>query len=242
MEYKENLKRLQFNFANSFLSEKTLNFGNRTVITSSLLILISLNFLSIKEIEFEGLTVGINITILTLVILLVNIYYYKQFEIAKEVDDNSFFVPEEYAKFEKKLPEIAKPFLEKIDLHNNQVLEIKNRLDSGIISLQEGEELENKLSENLKELEYWSQILENTTKAVITDGQKAKKFAELVNKYNLLNSLFPKRIYYLGLICILLRFTIDTVIIFKTQQEPCRYILEENFSFIEKIFEKNERK
>lgn len=238
MEYKEKLKELQFNLANSFLNEKTLNFGNRTVITSSLLILISLNFLTIKEIEFEGLTVGINVTILTIVILLINIYYYKQFDIAREIDDSSFSAPQNYLDFEKELPLVSKPFQEKIEIHTNEVLEVQNKIKNGTVLPQELEQLSIRLPKVIEELESSRVILQDTIKAVKSDSKKAEKFAILVNKYNTLNSNFPKIMYYIGLFCVILRFIVDTTIIFKTKTEPFKYIFQENYIYIQKIFEK----
>jgi hypothetical protein len=57
MQYKEKLHNLDFKLANSFLSEQTLNFGNKSVITFAFIILLCLNFISINR-EF-GLVKGI---------------------------------------------------------------------------------------------------------------------------------------------------------------------------------------
>ena len=64
MDYKSQFKNLDYRLTTKFLSEETLKFGNRTVISSGLLILISLNFLTIKELEVEGITIEIDSKVL----------------------------------------------------------------------------------------------------------------------------------------------------------------------------------
>ncbi|WP_306841770.1 hypothetical protein [Chryseobacterium lathyri] len=72
--------------ANSYLSEQTISFGNKTVVTSALIILISLNFLTITGIEIEGITVSINAVLITIVLQVVNFYYYQQFILSYDAD------------------------------------------------------------------------------------------------------------------------------------------------------------
>ncbi|MDP9959158.1 hypothetical protein J2T04_001037 [Chryseobacterium lathyri] len=85
MEYKGKLN-LDMKKANSYLSEQTISFGNKTVVTSALIILISLNFLTITGIEIEGITVSINAVLITIVLQVVNFYYYQQFILSYDAD------------------------------------------------------------------------------------------------------------------------------------------------------------
>ena len=110
MEYKQKLKDLDYSNVNNFLSEKALNFGNRTVVTSAAIILISLNFLSIESLEFEGISGKVNTTIIILVLLIVNFYYYQQFIIALRIDENKYKAPDEYTQFGEDIKTISEPF------------------------------------------------------------------------------------------------------------------------------------
>ncbi|ASK28738.1 hypothetical protein CEY12_00800 [Chryseobacterium sp. T16E-39] len=242
MEYKEQLKNLDYSKVNNFLSENTLNFGNRTVVTSAILILASLNFLSIEGIEIEGITLSINTTIIIVVILLVNLYYYQQFFISLKVDDSKYVSPEEYTQFGKDLNTVSEPIKAQLLEYISKGKEMTEKLVSPDLTAKEGLKLEKEVSLVYEEIKKFQEILERTKNAVIADNLKAQKFAKLTNSYNRLNARMPKWIYYLGLVSVIFRFIIFSYQVYKIQEHPLDYIIENEMNYYKVIFESKELK
>jgi hypothetical protein len=237
MEYKEKLRDLDYSNANNFLSEKTLNFGNRTVVTSAILILLSLNFLSIDSLEFEGITGKINTTIIILVLLIVNFYYYQQFSITLRIDKNKYKAPDEYTQFAEDLKTISDPFISTLPKYVKRAKEIKEKISDPNISIEEASELNIEAKINYEEVIKINELIGKTENALIADNIKAQEFANLTNKYNNLNANMPKWIYFLGLISVILRFIIFTYQVYNTQEHPFKYMIKNEMDYYRVIFE-----
>ncbi|SDQ77883.1 hypothetical protein SAMN05421664_2560 [Chryseobacterium soldanellicola] len=237
MEYKQKLKDLDYSNVNNFLSEKALNFGNRTVVTSAAIILISLNFLSIEILEFEGISGKVNTTIIILVSLIVNFYYYQQFIIALRIDENKYKAPDEYTQFGEDIKTISEPFKSILPEYVKKAKEIQEKVSDPNITAEEAMELNIEAKINYEELIKIQQSIEKTEKALIADNIKAREFDNLTNKYNNLNANMPRWIYFLGLISVIIRFIIFTYQVYDTQDHPFDYMIKNEMNYYKVIFE-----
>ena len=236
MEYKEKLK-LDMKKANSFLSEQTLNFGNRTVLTSAFLILISLNFLTITGIEVEGISVSINTVVVTFVLAVVNFYYYQQFILSYDADNNSNFVPDGYVQFKNDLISIVTIADAKLDELMEKIAKIKAESSLESTSDKRKEELFNLTKEIGLEIENYSKMTERSAAAIKIDELKAIKFVSIVKKYRILNYNLPQIIYFFGIFTVLLRFGIYTYYAYQFQENPWSYIWQNEMNYYKIIFE-----
>ncbi|WP_345989304.1 hypothetical protein AAEU33_17665 [Chryseobacterium sp. Chry.R1] len=236
MEYKESLK-LDMKKANSYLSEQTLNFGNRTVLTSAFIILISLNFLTINGIEIEGISISINTTVLTLVLIFVNFYYYQQFILSYDADNHSNFVPEEYEVFKNETLSLIAFAENKLGELTERRKIITEEFSNQTIIIEKRKELLEQLEGIAKEMQEYGIILERSTVAFKKDALKANKFIQIVKRYRMLNFNIPQIIYFIGLFTVFVRFSIYIYYVFHTQVEPWNYLWQNELIHYKVIFQ-----
>lgn len=239
MEYNEKLKSLNFKNANNFLSDQTLDFGNKTVITSAFLILLCLNFLSINSFEVGGVNVSIKSGLLSFVLLLVNMYFYNQFLVARNVDEASFSLPEEIIEFKNQIDSIDTSSITELNNLNDQLEEIEKKLQNDNL-----DDIEKEYNENAKliltnEILELSEILKPVHSKIIKEGQKITIFKDTVEKYNSLNSKIPSIAYHISLAAAILRFIIYTTI-FIQQDKPFLEYFDKDLEIIQSIFQNTE--
>lgn len=235
MEYKEKVN-LDFRKANSYLSENTINFGNRTVVTSAFLILISLNFLKLEGVEIEGITFSINSLIITLVLVIVNFYYYQQFILSYDVDDKSNFIPDDYLQFRNDLQVIIELSEDKLNELLLTQKSISNEITLPETPLIRKKELLSDLQNLTNEMEKYKNIVDNSVIEVRKDELKLDQFSSVVSKYKILNIKIPKIIYFIGLSAVIFKFCIYVYSVFQTQEYPWHYILENELQYYKMIF------
>lgn len=236
MEYKQKLKNLDFKNAISFLSEQSINFGNKTVTTSSLIILLSLNFIVINGVEIEGVSISINVVIITLVLLIVNIYYYQQFRLYSDVDKKDGF-PTEIFTLIKDAKSLGNSVSEKFKSQASRKEKINKRLQEGLLPDDEFESLINELNQMSIDLYDFGNIVKNSSMEIDKDLDNYNTYSTIKKKYSFLNISIPKVIFYLGLISVILRFIIYIYQIFSSQNDPWNYMIEDNLKYYKIIYE-----
>lgn len=236
MEFKGKLN-LDMKKANSYLSEQTISFGNKTVVTSALIILISLNFLTITGIEIEGITVSINMVIITIVLQVVNFYYYQQFILSYDADKYTDIIGEDYHDFENELLSSYKLAEDKLKVLITEKENIQNEFTAVGTTLERKKELLERLTELSSELNEYGEIIKRSKEAVTKEDTKIRNFITIVKKYKILNFKVPQIIYFVGLAAVLLRFVFYMCQIFEAQDDPWHYLWHDQLKYIKVIFE-----
>lgn len=239
MEYTPKLKKLDLKQAKSFLSEQSISFSNKTVLTSSAIILMSLNFLVVNEIDIQGVKVTINGRILIFVLLLINLYYFLQFKLSSEVDNNPVeLLPEDYLNMQNEISTIISNGKEVLNKQLSRQEEIKKYdIDSNeaTIVIRELKSIKDDMVVNVESIKITQKLLEE-------DIKKELKFSSIVKKYMRLNIVAPNIIYFLGLGSVLLRLIIIISQAFNTQDEPLKYLWNKEKENINIIFDNSEKK
>lgn len=241
MGYTQKLKDLDLRKAISFLSEQSISFGNKTVISSAFIILLSLNFIVITGIEIEGVSFSVNVVIITFVLLLVNIYYYQQFLLHSSLDKHEEYSTELLTLL-KDSDLLVKAVNEKFKSKASRKEEIAKKINEGGLDDGEFEKLLNENNQIDLELFEFRNDFEMSVSEHSRDIAKYNKYESIKKKSTLLNVSIPKLMFYLGNATIILRFVIYTCQIFSNQEEPWKYMLEDNLKYYKVIFENNSNK
>ncbi|MDW9378734.1 hypothetical protein [Chryseobacterium sp. JV558] len=241
MSYKQKLNNLDLKKAVSFLSEQSISFGNKTVVSSSLIILLSLNFIVISGIEIEGVSLSVNVVIITLVLLLVNIYYYQQFLLHSTLDQHEGYSTELITLLNDS-DLLAKSVNEKFKSQASRKEEINKKINDGPIADGEFERLLNEKNELDLEFAKFSNDFKESIREHRKDMNRYNTYESIKKKTILLNVSIPKLMFYLGNIAIIFRFVIYTCQIFCNQEEPWKYMIEDNLKYYKVIFENKNNK
>lgn len=235
MEYKGKLN-LDMQKANSYLSEQTISFGNKTVITSALIILISLNFITITGIEIEGIAISINTVILTIVLQVVNFYYYQQFILSYDADKHKDIMGYDYDEVQDVLLSSYSMAEHKLKELISEKENIQNEFTTVDTSLQRKKELLERLTNLDLEFKQFGDIIERSKEVVKKEDIKISNFISIVKRYRVLNFKIPQIIYFVGLSAVFLKFAIYIFVIFDTQNEPWEYLWQHEFEYYKLIF------
>ncbi|MCY0969440.1 hypothetical protein [Chryseobacterium wangxinyae] len=232
MKYNETLRNLKINKANSFLSEQTLSFGKQTVIASAIIILLSFNFLSLETFEIGGVTMTVKSRILSLVLLLVNIYLFFQFKLALDVDRASFSLPDEVVEFQNQIDNLDTSSITELTNLLDQYQQLKNEIETGIHTDEELVELSLKQEGLAAKMQKLNDDLTPVHNSLKKDKDIASNFHNTITKYNNLNATVPQIAYYLSLIAIFIK-TILFLIFFSSLNKPWIEIFNEDKELIE---------
>lgn len=101
-EIKEEIKNFDFNFL-KYLNSETKELGNKVILFSSLIIFVSLNYISISELEFTGVKILMEKHILLIIVFFVNVYYFLQFINSIKIDSLIAKVPNNFIEISEKL-------------------------------------------------------------------------------------------------------------------------------------------
>ncbi|SHK84491.1 hypothetical protein [Chryseobacterium polytrichastri] len=242
MEYTPKLKKLDLKQAKSYLSEQSISFSNKTVLTSSAIILMSLNFLVVNEIDIQGVKVTINGRILIFVLLLINLYYFLQFKLSSEVDNNpAELLPEDYLNMQNEISKIISNGKEVLNKQLSRQEEINEEIkkygidsNEATILIRELKSIKDDMVVNVESIKINQKLLEE-------DIKKELKFSSIVKKYMRLNIAAPNIIYFLGLGSVFLRLIIIISQAFNTQDEPLKYLWNKEKENINIIFDNSEK-
>jgi len=223
--------------ANSYLSEQTISFGNKTVVTSALIILISLHFLTITGIEIEGITVSINAVLVTIVLQVVNFYYYQQFILSYDADTYTDIIEDDLNELSNELHLSYSMSEERLKELINEKDHIQKEFTATGTTLERKKELIEQLTKLSKELDEYGDIIKRSKDEVVKVDIKINSFIAIVKKYKILNFKIPQIIYFVGLATIFLRFTIYIYQIFVVQDEPWHYLWQDHVKYFKMIFE-----
>ena len=98
----EEIKNFDFNFL-KYLNSETKELGNKVILFSSLIIFVSLNYISISELEFTGVKILMEKHILLIIVFFVNVYYFLQFINSIKIDSLIAKVPNNFIEISEKL-------------------------------------------------------------------------------------------------------------------------------------------
>lgn len=242
MEYTPKLKKLDLKQAKSYLSEQSISFSNKTVLTSSAIILMSLNFLVVNEIDIQGVKVTINGRILIFVLLLINLYYFLQFKLSSEVDNNpAELLPEDYLNMQNEISTIISNGNEVLNKQLSRQEEINEEIKKYGIDSNEATILIRELKSIKDDMVVNVESIMITQKLLEDDIKKELKFSSIVKKYMRLNIAAPNIIYFLGLGSVFLRLIIIISQAFNTQDEPLKYLWNKEKENINIIFDNSEK-
>lgn len=235
MDYKRKLQNLNFKNANNFLSDQTIDFGNKTVITSAILFLISFNFLSINSFEIGGVNVSMKTGLFTFVLACVNIYFYQQFVVTKNVDEASFVLSDDIKEFMNQVQETDTAEITElnilVDLIEKNTEFLNSNPDAASRAfIQQDQNLK------LERVKFLRKKLADTQAELIHDTQRINFFTDTLDKYYKLNSRFPTIAYRVSAGAVILRFIISTVL-FIQSDKPFMEFFDQDWQIIKSIFE-----
>lgn len=236
MEFKGKLN-LDMKKANSYLSEQTISFGNKTVVTSALIILISLNFLTITGIEIGGITVSINMVIITILLQVVNFYYYQQFILSYDADNYTNIIGEDFSDFENELLSSYKWAEDKLKALIAEKESIQNEYTAVGITLERKKELLKRITELSSEFDEHGDIIKRSKESVAKEDNKMSNFLSIVKKYKILNFKVPQIIYFVGLAAVFFRFICYMYQIFTAHDDSWNYLWQDQLKYFKVIFE-----
>jgi hypothetical protein len=147
-----------FTFIN-YIKEETKSYANKVILFSTIIILISLKIISIREIEFEGFKIETKEYMLIVIILIVNIYFYLQFLNSIKIDSLVANIPNEISSITDEVLKKLDEETEKLNLINEKHQKL---LISGNLNEKNKEDLLNETSkinngETSKLLKNWYQ-------------------------------------------------------------------------------------
>lgn len=235
MDYKKKLQNLNFKNANNFFSEQTIDFGNKTVITSAILFLISFNFLSINSLEIGGANISMKTGLFTFVLACVNIYFYQQFILTKNVDEASFTLSEDINEFTKQVQETDTAEINELNSlideikKNNEVLNSNIDDNSRIF-------IENDNNQKFTRVKFLKEKLSAIQDELVHDTSRINFFTDTLEKYHKLNVRFPTVAYYVSAGAVIIRFIIYTVL-FIHADKPFLDFFDKDLEILKLIFE-----
>jgi hypothetical protein len=148
---KEKIRNVDFNFIR-YIQEETKSYGNKVILFSSLIILLCLNIVKIKELELEGIKINVKPYLVIIILVIISIYYFLQFLNSAKIDNLVSKMPNEITEIFRLIDnarEIRKQKLDnlteeyKIALEKNQVDEVtQNKLESKRKEIEEEDYLE----------------------------------------------------------------------------------------------------
>ena len=209
-EIDKNLDDFSYEYVD-FINSETQKMGNRVIWISLVIILLTLNIISLTEIEVNGLKVAINTNFLIPILIVINLYFYLQFYFLIKLDNLKFKIPNQISQ----IISSSQSEFETIEaLLNSSKLELEN-LNLKIEILKDSdipEELKIKQKEllDLEHLDIENRLNSNSAKldAFWQSIQQSKeKFKKGINfmKYNrILNDIFPKIIFFSSIILFVL--------------------------------------
>lgn len=112
---------LKYDFV-KFISSETKNLGNQVIFFSILTILFSIGFVTFESAVVNGLKLKFNINYLVLILSIVNLYYFVQFNLGLKIDELNFPHSEENNKVLELINSLS-------DNYGEDIKSIQERLD-----------------------------------------------------------------------------------------------------------------
>lgn len=238
MDYKRKLQNLNFKNANNFFSEQTIDFGNKTVITSAILFLISFNFFTLNSFEIGGVNVSMKTGLFTFVLACVNIYFYRQFVVTKNVDEASFTLSDDIKEFMDQVQENDTAEIDELNALND-IIEGNIELLKSDIDANTKAYIEQDQYLKLTRAKVISEKLSASRDELTHDTARIKFFTDTVETYHRLNVQFPTYAYYVSAGAVIFRFIITTIS-FIQGDKPFIEFFDKDLEIIKSIFKVQE--
>ncbi|BFO66754.1 hypothetical protein NK356_14250 [Chryseobacterium sp. S0630] len=197
----ENLNSIDYSFIN-FIHSETQSVGNNIIWTSTVVILLCTNIISLSEIEINGLKIDIKKEYISYILFTINVYYFLRFCNLLNYDNLNFRMPKEINLIITESKEKIKHYSSTITQHTDNITRLNSEADTlnnedidldikgAKLELLKNEilDLKNNMAEDFNSIKYFSDLLEKTESRLVM-GNKYLKNNNLINNY------FPKLIF-----------------------------------------------
>ncbi len=190
-ELQQKIKNFNFDFL-KYINPETKELNNKVILFSSIIIFLNFNYFTISELEITGLKIIIEKNVLTIMLILINSYYFLQFYMSMKIDILLAKIPNEFTQ-------ICEIVNSKIDVLNQEMAQITIEYQT-IAKNKDFDE------ETLKLLNERYEIAKNdNTVEILNNWQKRISEALKYHDRNqLLNFLFPIFWYSVSVLSIIL--------------------------------------
>ena len=209
---KEHLNLIEYNFVN-FIQPETQKVGNKIIWISAIIILLNLNFISLSEIESNGLKLLIANNYISYILVLINIYFYSQFYLLIRLDNLNFRIPKEIKSIIEEAEKKLLIYKEESEILKSEITQVTIEIENTIASNLNLEEKkknykiledtlsnrQERLNETYEQLNFFATLIKTTTKKMVTGGKYLKY-------NNFLNSTFPKIIFLFSILLVIYNF------------------------------------
>ena len=171
----------------------------------------------------------------TFVLACVNIYFYQQFILTKNVDEASFTLSEDTNEFMNQVQETDTAEINELSSlideikKNNEVL-ISNIDDNSRIFI------ENDNNQKFTRVKFLKEKLSAIQDELVHDTSRINFFTDTLEKYHKLNVRFPTIAYYVSAGAVIIRFIIYTVL-FIHADKPFLDFFDKDLEILKLIFE-----
>ncbi len=179
--------------------------------------------------------------IITIVLQVVNFYYYQQFILSYDADKYTNIIGEDYHDFENELLSSYELAEDKLKALITEKESIQDEFSAVETTLERKKELLKRITELSSEFDEYGDILKRSKESVAREDKKISNFISIVNKYKILNFKVPQIIYFVGLVAVILRFIFYIYQIFTAHDEPWHYLWQDQLRYLRVIFESKKK-